>query len=185
MDDSKTVTPPVRFQRMMAEHPTFARRGAEEGITFIGPAPEHMELSGDKFRARELARSAGVPIVPGTPDPITTEDEALASAREAGYPVIVKAAAGGGGRGMRVARDAQELEEVFPAGRREAKATLGAGTLYLERFVQRPRHIEVQILGDATVRVVHLWERDCSVQPRHQKIVEVAPAVGLDAALRG
>jgi len=168
----------------LAENATFARRCAEEGITFIGPAPEHLELFGDKIRARELARATGVPIVPGTPDPITTEEEALAFAREVGYPVIVKAAAGGGGRGMRVARDGQELEEVFPVARREAEAAFGVGTVYLEKFVRRPRHIEVQILGDVTGRVVHLWERDCSVQRRHQKIVEVAPAVGLDGALR-
>jgi pyruvate carboxylase len=168
----------------LAENPDFARRCAEEGITFIGPSPEHLELFGDKIRARELAERVGVPYVPGTLDPIESPDEALAFAERAGYPVIVKAAAGGGGRGMRVARDRDELVQVFPAARREAEASFGRGTVYLEKLIQRPRHIEVQVLGDGQGGLVHLWERDCSVQRRHQKVVEVAPAVGLDPSLR-
>jgi pyruvate carboxylase len=168
----------------LAENPTFARRCAEEGITFIGPSPEHLELFGDKLRARELAQSAGVPVVPGTPRPVPDASHALAFAREAGYPLIVKATAGGGGRGMRVAENESELEEALAIASREAGASFGKSTVYLEKYVRRPRHIEVQVLGDPTGRLVHLWERDCSVQRRHQKIVEVAPAVGLDPELR-
>jgi pyruvate carboxylase len=168
----------------LAENASFARRCAEVGIAFIGPDPEHLELFGDKLRARALADSAGVPTVPGTPDPVEHEDIALAFAEASGYPVIVKAAAGGGGRGMRVARSAKELREVFPVARREAEASFGDGSVYLERFIEKPRHIEVQVFGDGRGNVVHLHERDCSVQRRHQKIVEVAPAVGLDPGLR-
>ncbi|MEX1256019.1 MAG: pyruvate carboxylase [Gemmatimonadota bacterium] len=168
----------------LAENATFARRCAEEGIVFIGPSPEHLELFGNKLRARQLAVSAGVPVVPGTQDPVPDEAHALAFAREAGFPVIVKATAGGGGRGMRVAENEEELAEGLVVARREAGASFGNTTVYLEKYVRHPRHIEVQILGDGTGRVVHLWERDCSVQRRHQKIVEVAPAVGLDPDLR-
>ena len=168
----------------LAENPAFARRCAEEGLAFIGPSPEHLELFGDKLRARELARSRGVPTLPGTDDRVDTAEEALAFARSAGFPVIVKAAAGGGGRGMRVARDPAELETVFPVARREAEASFGDGTVYLERFLQRPRHIEVQVLGDAAGQIEHLWERDCSIQRRHQKVIEVAPAVGLSEEIQ-
>lgn len=168
----------------LAENADFARRCAEEGIVFIGPSPAHLELFGDKLRARELAQRSGVPVVPGTPDPIDDVEEAVAFARDAGYPVIVKAAAGGGGRGMRVARSENELLEVFSVARREAEASFGSGVVYLEKFIRSPKHIEVQILGDATGKTVHLWERDCSVQRRHQKVVEIAPARGLDPDLR-
>ena len=168
----------------LAENSEFARRCEEAGIVFIGPSPEHLDLFGDKLRARELAEAAGIPVVPGTPEPVADQAAALEFAKEAGYPVIVKATAGGGGRGMRVARDERELDQVFPVARREAEASFGKGAVYLEKFIRRPKHIEVQILGDAEGRVVHLWERDCSVQRRHQKVVEVAPAVGLDPRLR-
>jgi len=168
----------------LAENPLFARRCAEEGITFIGPSPEHLELFGDKLKARALAESAGVPVVPGTAEPVPDQEAALAFARSAGYPVIVKATAGGGGRGMRVAENEEELTEGLAVARREAGASFGKSTVYLEKYVRHPRHIEVQILGDASGRIVHLWERDCSVQRRHQKMVEVAPAVGLDPDLR-
>lgn len=169
----------------LAENPDFARRCIEEGIAFIGPSPEHLELFGDKLRSRQLAEDVGIPVIPGTEEPAEEVAEAIAFAREAGYPVIVKATAGGGGRGMRVARDEEELRHVFPVARREAESSFGSSTVYVERFIRRPRHIEVQILGDRDGTVVHLWERDCSVQRRHQKIVEVAPAVGLDPVLRG
>jgi acetyl-CoA carboxylase biotin carboxylase subunit len=141
-------------------------------------------LFGDKLRARELAQAAGVPVVPGTQEPVPDVAHALAFARAAGYPVIVKATAGGGGRGMRVAENDAELAEGLAVARREAGASFGQNTVYLEKYVRNPRHIEVQILGDASGRVVHLWERDCSVQRRHQKMVEVAPAVGLHPELR-
>ena len=168
----------------LSENAEFARRCLEAGIDFIGPTPGHLELFGDKLSSRAAALRAGVPVIPGTDGPVGDVAAALAFAREAGYPVIVKAAAGGGGRGMRVAADEEELRRVFPIARREAESSFGSGTVYLERFVEKPRHIEVQILGDRQGEVIHLWERDCSVQRRHQKVVEVAPAVGLDPALR-
>ncbi len=168
----------------LAENPDFARRCEEVGIVFIGPSPEHLELFGDKLRARELAEAAGIPVVPGTPEPVSDEPDAVAFADASGYPVIVKAIAGGGGRGMRIARSREELQQVFSVAKREAQASFGKGAVYLERLIRRPRHIEVQILGDQHGRVVHLWERDCSVQRRHQKVVEVAPALSLEPELR-
>lgn len=169
----------------LSEHAEFARRCLEAGIDFIGPTPEHLELFGDKLSSRAMAIRAGVPVIPGTSGPVEEVADALAFAGEAGYPVIVKAAAGGGGRGMRVARDEEELRRAFPVARREAESSFGSRTVYLEKFVEEPRHIEVQILGDRQGTVVHLWERDCSIQRRHQKVVEVAPAVGLDPEVRG
>ena len=168
----------------LSENAEFGRSCLEAGIDFIGPTPGHLELFGDKLSSRAAALRAGVPVIPGTDGPVGDIGAALAFARTAGYPVIVKAAGGGGGRGMRVAADEEELRRVFPVARREAESSFGSGTVYLERFVEKPRHIEVQILGDSQGRVIHLWERDCSVQRRHQKVVEVAPAVGLDPALR-
>jgi len=167
----------------LSENSDFARRCAEEGIVFIGPSPEELELFGDKIKARELALKAGLPVVPGTPEPVSDE-AALAFAEEFGYPVMVKAASGGGGRGMRRAFDVAELRQVLPVARREAMTAFGRGDLYVERLIRNPRHIEVQILADQHGRVEHLWERDCSIQRRHQKVVEIAPAVGLDGAVR-
>jgi pyruvate carboxylase len=167
----------------LAENADFARRCAEEGIVFIGPSPEQLELFGDKIRARELAVAAGLPVVPGTSQPVS-DLAALAFAEEVGFPVMVKAAAGGGGRGMRVAWDAAELGQVLPVARREATGAFGRGDVYVEKLVRNPRHIEVQILADRHGRVEHLWERDCSIQRRHQKVVESAPAVGLDPKVR-
>jgi len=167
----------------LSENADFARRCAEEGIVFIGPTPEQLDLFGDKITARELALAAGLPVVPGTPEPVD-DDEALAFAERIGYPVMVKAAAGGGGRGMRRAKDIEELRRMLPVARREATTAFGKGDLYVEKLVRNPRHIEVQILADRHGRVEHLWERDCSIQRRHQKVVEIAPAVGLDAHVR-
>jgi pyruvate carboxylase len=167
----------------LSENAAFARRCAEEGIVFVGPPPELLDLFGDKIRARELAARTGLPVVPGTPEPVD-DDDAAAFAARVGFPVIVKAAAGGGGRGMRVARDQAELAQVLPVARREATAAFGRGDLYVEKLVRDPRHIEVQILADGHGRVEHLWERDCSIQRRHQKVVEMAPAVGLDPGVR-
>ncbi|MBM4182914.1 MAG: pyruvate carboxylase [Gemmatimonadetes bacterium] len=167
----------------LSENADFARRCAEEGIVFIGPPPELLDLFGDKIQARRLAEQAGLRVVPGTPEPVD-DREALEFAERIGFPVIVKAAAGGGGRGMRVARDAAELRQVLPVARREATTAFGRGDLYVEKLVRDPRHIEVQILADAHGRVEHLWERDCSIQRRHQKVVEIAPAIALDPAIR-
>ncbi|MDH3205450.1 MAG: pyruvate carboxylase [Gemmatimonadota bacterium] len=167
----------------LSENADFARRCAEEGIVFIGPSPEQLNLFGDKISARELALAAGLPVVPGTPEPVD-DDEAIAFAEEIGYPVMVKAAAGGGGRGMRRAKDLDELRQMLPVARREATTAFGRGDLYVEKLVRNPRHIEVQILADKHGRVEHLWERDCSIQRRHQKVVEIAPAMGLDPDVR-
>lgn len=168
----------------LSENADFARRCGEAGIAFIGPEPRHLELFGDKVQARNLAREAGLPIPPGTQEPVQSDGEALAFARTHGYPLMVKAVSGGGGRGMRVVRDEGELLAALAAARREAAAAFGDGAVYLEKRIENPRHIEVQVLGDATGQVIHLWERDCSVQRRHQKVVEMAPAVALPFSLR-
>ncbi|RUS15955.1 pyruvate carboxylase [Endogone sp. FLAS-F59071] len=168
----------------LSENSEFARRVEEAGITFIGPDYQVIEKMGDKTKARQLAMECGVPVVPGTPGPIKTIPEAEAFVAEHGLPVIIKAAMGGGGRGMRVVRDSSQLEDSFIRAQSEALAAFGDGTVFLERFVERPKHIEVQLLADRAGNVVHLFERDCSVQRRHQKVVEVAPAKNLDVAVR-
>ncbi|GAA3938034.1 carboxyl transferase domain-containing protein [Actinomadura viridis] len=166
----------------LSENAAFAARCAEAGITFVGPRPELLELFGDKARARGLAGEAGVPVTPGTAGPVSLA-EARAFAEEHG-PVMLKALAGGGGRGMRAVTDPDALPAAYERCRSEALGAFGAGDLYVERYVPRARHIEVQIAGDGTGAVTHLWERDCSVQRRHQKLVEIAPAPALDPATR-
>ncbi|MFI0352152.1 carboxyl transferase domain-containing protein [Actinomadura sp. 9N407] len=166
----------------LSENAAFAARCAGAGVTFIGPRPELLELFGDKSRSRELAREAGVPVTPGTTGP-TTPDEARAFIEEHG-PVMLKALAGGGGRGMRVVEDPADLAGAYERCRSEALAAFGNGDLYVERHVPRARHIEVQIAGDGSGAVTHLWERDCSVQRRNQKLIEIAPAPALAPALR-
>ena len=168
----------------LSENAAFAALCATEGITFIGPSPETLALFGDKVRARALAESLDIPIIPGSVEPIGSAREADKLARELGYPVMLKAAAGGGGRGMRVVERAEQMAEAFERCCSEAQAAFGDGTVFLERLIARPRHIEVQILADSEGNVIHLHERDCSVQLRHQKVVEVAPAPGLDPTLR-
>lgn len=168
----------------LSENAAFAALCAAEGVTFIGPSPETLALFGDKVRARALAESLDIPIVPGSVEPIGSVREADKLAHELGYPVILKAAAGGGGRGMRVVVRAEQMAEAFERCRSEAQAAFGNGAVFLERLIARPRHIEVQILADSEGNVIHLHERDCSVQLRHQKVVEVAPAPGLDPTLR-
>ncbi|HEX5504000.1 MAG TPA: pyruvate carboxylase [Thermomicrobiales bacterium] len=168
----------------LAENADFARRCRDAGIAFIGPDPEHLDLFGDKTRARALAQEVGIPILPGTPEPVHDDAAALAFAREHGYPLMVKAVGGGGGRGMRAVRDEAGLRDALAAARREAAAAFGTGAVYLERLIEDPRHVEVQILGDRAGRVVHLHERDCSIQRRHQKLVEIAPATALPPELR-
>jgi pyruvate carboxylase len=167
----------------LSENPAFAQACREAGIHFIGPRTDILEQLGDKTVARDLAHKAGVPILPGS-GAITTNEEALRVANELTYPVIVKASMGGGGRGMRVAARPENLADALDQARREAGAAFGVPEVFLERFVSRARHIEVQLLGDTHGGLVHLFERDCSVQRRHQKVVEVAPAPGLAPALR-
>ncbi len=168
----------------LSENETFARRCAEAGLTFIGPSPEVLGLFGDKVRARDFARDLGVPTVPGSREALSDPENASRAAAEVGYPVMLKAAAGGGGRGMRLVRSAAEMAAAFDRCVSEAQAAFGDGTLFLEKRIERPRHVEVQVLGDRAGNVVHLRERDCSVQIRHQKVLEIAPAPGLDPSLR-
>lgn len=163
----------------LAENAEFAEKCEAAGISFIGPTAEMQRALGDKVAGRKAAMAASVPVVPGTEDPIEKEEEALKFAKESGYPIIIKAAAGGGGRGMRVARNKKELLEGLTAARSEAKAAFGNPTVFLERYIENPKHIEVQVLGDNYGNLVHLFERDCSIQRRHQKVVEFAPSLCL------
>src|SRR5690606_4918299 len=156
----------------------------EAGITFVGPGADLLERLGDKTSARQLAVEAGVPVVPGVDRALTSHAAVRKAAAQVGYPLIIKAAFGGGGRGMRVVQSADELIARFDEASREAAAAFGNGAVFVERFIGRPRHIEVQILADQHGNVIHLYERDCSVQRRHQKVVEVAPAVSLDPDVR-
>jgi acetyl-CoA carboxylase biotin carboxylase subunit len=148
-------------------------------IKFIGPDPNIIRLMGDKARARRAMKKAGVPVLPGSDGPVQSEDQAIEVGRRLGFPVIIKAVAGGGGRGMRVVQSADELTRAFRTAMREAEAAFGVGDVYIEKFVQNPRHIEIQVLGDHHGNVVHLGERECSIQRRHQKLIEEAPSVVL------
>lgn len=168
----------------LSENADFAQKVIDAGMVWIGPPPKAMRQLGDKVRARKVARRAGVPVVPGTAEPVTSIDEAMAEAQTIGYPLLVKAAHGGGGRGMRVAHSEDELAQALKQAKREAKAAFGNAEVFLERFVVAPRHIEVQILGDTQGQRVHLFERDCSVQRRNQKLVELAPAPDLGEDIR-
>jgi pyruvate carboxylase len=168
----------------LSENPAFARACEKAGITFVGPTPALLELLGDKTAARRLAASAGVPVLPGTEEPVKSPSEAHTIAREIGYPVIVKASMGGGGRGMRVVHDAAQLDARLEEAQGEARSAFGDASVFLEKYLPRARHIEVQILADHHGNLLHLWERDCSVQRRHQKVVEVAPAANLPASVR-
>ena len=168
----------------LSENADFAAAVEEHGFVFIGPSPEHIRLMGDKVRAKAEAKRLGIPTVPGSPDAVRTIAAAEAAARAIGYPVLLKASAGGGGRGMKLARNADELARMLPLAQSEAKAAFADDSVYLERYLDRPRHIEVQVLADSAGDIVHLWERDCSVQLRHQKLVEIAPAPNLKPELR-
>ncbi|HME11904.1 MAG TPA: biotin carboxylase N-terminal domain-containing protein, partial [Candidatus Acidoferrum sp.] len=168
----------------LAENAEFARACAKAGIIFIGPTPELLKLLGDKTAARKLAASAGVRVLPGTEDPVGSPEEAQKIAKKIGYPVIVKAAMGGGGRGMRVVHDASQLNALLEEAQGEAKSAFGNASVFLEKYLPHARHIEVQILGDEHGHLLHLYERDCSVQRRHQKVVEVAPAANLPPGIR-
>ncbi|MFF7328636.1 biotin carboxylase N-terminal domain-containing protein [Streptomyces sp. NPDC008150] len=168
----------------LAENADFARACAEAGLVFVGPPPDAVALMGDKIRAKETVAAAGVPVVPGSTGGGLTDARLADFARETGLPVLLKPSAGGGGKGMRLVRDAADLAEQIAAARREARASFGDDTLLVERWIESPRHIEIQVLADAHGNVVHLGERECSLQRRHQKIVEEAPSVLLDAATR-
>ena len=164
----------------LAENPALPRACEKAGITFIGPSPRVLRLLGDKTAARRIAGKAGVPVVPGTEKPVSSRAEIQKAARDVGFPLIIKAAFGGGGRGMRVVRKPAELAARLEEAQREAGAAFGNDDVFLERYIQNAKHIEVQVLGDRHGNIIHLHERDCTVQRRHQKVVEVAPAVGLD-----
>ena len=168
----------------LAENAEFAETCAASNIAFIGPTAEQIRMMGDKAAARKAMTKVGVPVVPGTPGPVEDPDEALTFAKKIGFPVIIKAAAGGGGKGMRVATDAEDFGRAFQLARSEALSAFGSGDVYVEKYLQRPRHVEFQIMGDKHGNVTHLGERDCSVQRRHQKLIEEAPSPAMTPKLR-
>ena len=168
----------------LSENARFAEIVAAHGYTFIGPKPEHIRVMGDKISAKQAVKAAGIPVVPGSEGALETEAEAMAAAEEIGFPVLIKAAAGGGGRGMKVARTEADLAEAVSTARAEAKAAFGDDAVYMERYLSTPRHIELQVIADAFGNVCHLGERDCSLQRRHQKVLEEAPSPAIDPAAR-
>jgi acetyl-CoA carboxylase biotin carboxylase subunit len=168
----------------LSENARFAEILEEHGITFIGPTSEHIRIMGDKIEAKETAKRLGIPVVPGSDGAITNEAQAQRVARSIGFPVLVKASAGGGGRGMKVARTAEELDSALKTARAEAKAAFGDDSVYLEKYLTHPRHIEIQVFGDGRGNAIHLGERDCSLQRRHQKVLEEAPSPALNAEAR-
>ncbi len=168
----------------LSENARFAEILAEHGIEFIGPRAEHIRLMGDKIEAKRTAKRLGIPVVPGSEGGVGSDAEALSIARDIGFPILVKAAAGGGGRGMKVARSQDELSTALSTARAEAKAAFGDDAVYLEKYLEKPRHIEIQVLGDGNGHAIHLGERDCSLQRRHQKIWEESPSPALNAGAR-
>ncbi|ASF39277.1 pyruvate carboxylase [Halobacillus halophilus] len=168
----------------LSENIAFARRCEEEGLIFIGPTSEHLNMFGDKVKARDQAVQADIPVIPGSDGPVEDLEEIREFGDKNGYPLMIKAAMGGGGRGMRVVRSAETLSESYDRARSEARAAFGSDDVYVEKLIEEPKHIEVQIIGDHEGNIVHLYERDCSVQRRHQKVVEVAPSVSLDTQVR-
>ena len=163
----------------LSENSEFARRCEEAGIEFIGPKAEMMEQLGDKIQSKIVAQNAGVPVIPGVERAISSEEEAAEIAKMCGYPVMIKAAAGGGGRGMRIVRSENELIESFRSAKNESKKAFGIDDMFIEKYIEAPKHIEIQVLGDKYGNIVHLYERDCSIQRRHQKVIEIAPALSL------
>ena len=168
----------------LSENARFAEIVEAHGMTFIGPRPDHIRIMGDKITAKQTAKDAGIPVVPGSEGGVETLEDAFAAAEQIGYPVLIKAASGGGGRGMKVAKDKDALAEAFGTASTEALAAFGDGTVYMERYLQKPRHIEIQVIADSHGNVCHLGERDCSLQRRHQKVFEEAPSPVIDAAAR-
>jgi acetyl-CoA carboxylase biotin carboxylase subunit len=169
---------------LLSENAAFAEQVEAEGLAFVGPSPDSIRLMGDKIAAREMMASLGVPIVPGSAGLVADVGEARKIARKIGYPVLVKAAAGGGGRGMKIARNAADLDEAFKLARLEAQAAFGSDAVYIERYLDHPRHIEMQMLADGQGNVVHFGERDCSIQRRHQKLLEEANSPALTESMR-
>ncbi|TMK50017.1 MAG: acetyl-CoA carboxylase biotin carboxylase subunit [Alphaproteobacteria bacterium] len=168
----------------LSENARFAEILADHNLQFIGPKAEHIRLMGDKIEAKKTAKKLGIPVVPGSDGAVTADENAMAIAQAIGFPVLVKAAAGGGGRGMKVARSAQDLVLALSTAANEAKSAFGDASVYLEKYLQKPRHIEIQVLGDGRGGAIHLGERDCSLQRRHQKVWEEGPSPALDAAAR-
>jgi acetyl-CoA/propionyl-CoA carboxylase biotin carboxyl carrier protein len=168
----------------LAENAAFARACGAAGLVFVGPPPDAIESMGSKIGARRLMQEAGVPVIPGTPDPVESAEAAVEAAEEIGYPIAVKAAAGGGGKGIEVATGPDELPRAYESARRQGKAYFADDTVFLERYLDDPRHVEVQVLADTHGNVIHLGERDCSIQRRHQKIIEETPSPAVDAELR-
>ena len=168
----------------LSENARFAEIVGAHGMTFIGPQPEHIRLMGDKITAKQAAKDSGIPVVPGSDGGVATVDDAIEASKSIGFPLIIKAAAGGGGRGMKVAANADVLAEQVMSAQTEAQAAFGDGTVYMERYLQKPRHIEIQVIADSHGNVVHLGERDCSLQRRHQKVLEEAPSPVIDEAAR-
>jgi acetyl-CoA carboxylase, biotin carboxylase subunit len=168
----------------LSENARFAEILAEHNVDFIGPKPEHIRLMGDKIEAKRTAKRLGIPVVPGSDGAVTNDREALALARQMGFPVLVKASAGGGGRGMKLAHSTEDLAAALSTARAEARAAFGDDAVYLEKYLERPRHIEIQVLGDGKGRAIHLGERDCSLQRRHQKVWEEGPSPALNTGVR-
>ncbi|MCA1029925.1 pyruvate carboxylase [Bacillus timonensis] len=181
MNDVDAIHPGYGF---LSENIQFARRCEEEGIIFIGPTSTHLDMFGDKVKARHQAQLANIPVIPGSDGPVSNLEEVVKFGEDHGYPIIIKASLGGGGRGMRIVRSRAGVKESYERAKSEAKAAFGNDEVYVEKFVENPKHIEVQIIGDKDGNIVHLYERDCSVQRRHQKVVEVAPSVSLTEKLR-
>ncbi len=179
--NADAIHPGVGF---LSENAQFAEMVEAHGITFIGPTPEHIRLMGDKVSARGEATRLGLPVTPGSEGAVDTPEAALEAARKIGYPILIKASNGGGGKGMKVASSDEELVGAWRMARTEAKANFGNDSVYMERYLQHPRHIEVQVFGDGKGNAIHLGERDCSIQRRHQKVIEESPSPGLNAAER-
>jgi acetyl-CoA carboxylase, biotin carboxylase subunit len=168
----------------LSENARFAEILADHGVQFIGPKAEHIRIMGDKIEAKRTAKRLGIPVVPGSEGGVTSDAEAEKIAKEIGFPVLIKAAAGGGGRGMKVARTAADLSTALSTARSEAKAAFGDDAVYIEKYLEKPRHIEIQVLGDGKGKAIHLGERDCSLQRRHQKVLEESPSPALNATAR-